>query len=59
MGVERLREHEKYASAKVIHKGTHFFGMVVVMVMVMVMVVKPTKKSGRCQVSLHWGEFAA
>ena len=54
VGVERLREHEKYASAKVIHKGTHFFGMVVV-----VMVVKPTKKSGRCQVSLHWGEFAA
>ena len=25
VGAERLREHEKYASAKVIHKGTRFF----------------------------------
>ena len=54
--MERLREHEKYAGAKVIHKGTRFFfGMMVAVAVA----VKPTKKSGRCQVSLHGGGFAA
>ena len=54
-GVERLRENEKCASAKVSHKGTRFFEMVALVMAA----VKPTTRSGRCQVSLQGGEFAA